>query len=147
MEILNTIVTSGITSLILNKILPSHDVKLEYITKERSEWRIWIREKSAELLSLMDKAIYFNKNDYYNDKNIEINDKINEIIYGITFRMNPNSYRDQLIIDNLKSMQENIKNNDEDNYKKNRQSVVLLISQMLKDEWERAKKEVKNITF
>ena len=74
MEILNTIVTSGITSLILNKILPSHDVKLEYITKERSEWRIWIREKSAELLSLMDKAIYFNKNDYYNDKNIEIND-------------------------------------------------------------------------
>ena len=69
------------------------------------------------------------------------------IIYGITFRMNPNSYRDQLIIDNLKSMQENIKNNDEDNYKKNRQSVVLLISQMLKDEWERAKKEVKNITF
>lgn len=156
MDWIEVILGSTIIAAILTNIIPKHEVKLKYITEERQNWRYWIRDNSVKLLTLMDKECKDKLQISYCNKcnNYKVCDEINELIYGFRMRLNPNSYRDQLIIENLESMKLDLEAHyltkkeleaAQNRYNENKKNVVNLLEVMLKDEWERAKKEVKKI--
>lgn len=116
--ILGSSVISALVTSLFNKIKSDKSDHLEYITKERQNWRSELREKTVELVRTP-------------------NEKIIEIKTFFEVRLNPNDKEDKKL---LKLLDDLIN-------KENRGEILGHFSEgvsfLLKHDWERVKREAK----
>ncbi|MFD1171217.1 hypothetical protein [Oceanobacillus picturae] len=123
MQVLIALISSSVISAFITSIFVKlnndRNLQLKYITEERQKWRNQIKENVSLLVS----------NSYENDKELK------RIVTFLLLSVNPNDEEDVKIINCLNNI---LINNNDDNEKN---KLIELIQQLLKHDWERAKKE------
>ncbi|MGO5053250.1 hypothetical protein ACTQ6A_12175 [Lachnospiraceae bacterium LCP25S3_G4] len=137
------ILTSGVVIAIVTALIAYYQNKvnnaLKYITAERQQWRMEMREISQEI----SQASMYNIEKYLNKLKVRINvngiDKLKEL------PGKGNKFGNEILEDaHIWYIIETIeKERDIDRFINQKEILVLLISSLLKYDWERAKKEVK----
>lgn len=112
-SVLAAIITSYITIKVKNT-----DLKAKHIVEERKDWRSVIRTKAVEFADEIDPR------------------KKEKIMHEIQLRLNPNSKPDNKIIKAMENLRDNNTRNETEKFMKQ-------IAELLKEDWERAKVEVK----
>lgn len=114
----STVISAIITSIVI-KINNDRDLRLKYITEERQKWRGQIKENVSLLVS----------NSYQGDKELK------RLVAYILLSINPNDEEDMKIASCLNDILINSKDENAKN------KLIELIQQLLKHDWERAKRE------
>ncbi|HBR02114.1 MAG TPA: hypothetical protein DD738_05855 [Ruminiclostridium sp.] len=127
LSILTAMLTSGVVSAIIGFLINSKNVKLQYITQERSKWRSDIRKKATRIMETL----------YSTEIRPEEKTKtFLKIKYQLSLKLNPYDKADQSI---LTAIEQLAKGQNEERAK----SVMYCLSCLLKDDWERSKNEVR----
>ena len=116
---------TAIAGAIISYVNFHKNSRLNYITQERKEWREDIRRIAEEI----EQCPYRNRKKVLAKLKTRIN------AFGFC---GDNKLKDSHIWDQIKK----IENCEESEYEENRETLILFLSLLLKDDWERAKKEV-----
>lgn len=127
-NILGSIVISGIITTVFTFINTRHSSKLSYITNERKQWREEIRKLAEEIYG----STQFTIGKITTKLKVRIN--AYGLINDIDYEKDSHIWK---IIDSI----EHAKSNEE--FNKYRTILIKLLSLLLKDDWEKAKYEVK----
>lgn len=116
---------TAIVGAVISYVTFHKNSRLNYITQERKEWREDIRKIAEEI----EQCPYKNRKKVLAKLKTRIN------AFG---SCEDNKLKDSHIWDQIKK----IENCEKSEYEANRETLILFLSLLLKDDWERAKKEV-----
>lgn len=120
-QVLIALIGSSVVAALVGKFNNDRNLKLKYITEERSKWRERVKEHSSKIIS----------------KSFDSNEKLIESITWLQLSLNPNDDNEKQIISCLERIKQDPNNDDERNL------LRKMVSQLLKHDWERAKKEAR----
>ncbi|MHC0037985.1 hypothetical protein [Pseudoneobacillus sp. C159] len=123
MEVLLALISSSIMATFISSVITKNvndrTLRLKYITEERQKWRALMKEKVSLVVS-----------NSYKDKN-----ELLKLATEIQLSLNPNDKEDKKIISCLREIMVS------SHAEREKEKLVELTQQLLKHDWERAKKE------